>query len=311
MRILIMGSGGVGGYYGGMLASAGNEVTFVARGAHLAALEERGLELRTQGRTIRIDPARATDDPASVADVELALFTVKTYDTEAAARALAPAVGPSTSVLTLQNGIDSVDTLSGILGPERVLAGVTFVASGVVEPGVVAENGFSRQIVVAEPAGGQSDRVARIAETFRAADLDVRVRDDGRQAIWEKFALLAPHASVSAAVGLPIGQIFSVAEAVALYRTLIREFVAVATASGVALPADTEEKIVANFTGAPPGQTSSLQRDFAAQRRVELEYITGTVVRRARQLGLPTPVFDALYAVLKTRAIGFGGLSGG
>src|SRR5262245_34884992 len=139
MRILIMGSGGVGGYYGGVLASAGNEVTFVARGAHLAAIKERGLEVRSQGETIRIAPA---------GPVDLALFTVKTYDTEPAARALAPAVGPETAVLTLQNGIDSVDTLSGILGPDRVLAGVTFVASGVAEPGVVVENGFSRQIVV-------------------------------------------------------------------------------------------------------------------------------------------------------------------
>src|SRR2546428_8664072 len=128
MRILVMGSGGVGGYYGGMLASAGNEVTFVARGAALAAIRENGLEVRTQGKTIRIRPARATDDPATVVDVELALFTVKTYDSEPAARALEPAVGPRTSVLTLQNGIDSVDTLSAILGADRVLAGVTFVA---------------------------------------------------------------------------------------------------------------------------------------------------------------------------------------
>jgi 2-dehydropantoate 2-reductase len=308
MRILIMGTGGVGGYYGAVLASAGNDVTFVARGPHLAAIRERGLELRTQGKTIQIRPARATDDPATTGNVDLALFTVKTYDTESAARALAPAVGRDTAVLTLQNGIDSVDTLSGILGADRVLAGVTFVASGVAEPGVITENGFSRQVVLAEPNGGTSERVERIAAAFKAADLDVRVRDDGRQAIWEKFALLAPHASVSAAVGLPIGQIFSVDEAVALYRTLVREFVAVASATGVTLPPDTEEKIIANFKGAPPGQTSSLQRDFAAQRRVELDYITGTVVRRARQLGVATPGFDALYAVLKTRAIGFGGL---
>src|SRR5262245_25023034 len=172
MRILVMGTGGVGGYYGAILASAGNDVTFVARGAHLAAIRERGLELRTQGRTILIRPARATDDPATASDVELALFTVKTYDTEPAARALAPAVGRDTAVLTLQNGIDSVDTLSGILGGDRVLAGVTFVASGVAEPGVIAENGFSRQVVVAEPNGGTSERVERIAAAFRAADLD-------------------------------------------------------------------------------------------------------------------------------------------
>lgn len=309
MRILIMGSGGVGGYYGGMLAQAGNEVTFVARGAHLAAIQERGLELRTQGKTIAIRPARAVEQPGDVGPVDLALFTVKTYDTETAARALAPAVGPATSVLTLQNGIDSVDMLSAALGAERVVAGVTFVASGMAEPGVIQENGFSRKVVIAEPNGGTSVRVEEIARAFAAADLDVEVRTDGHQAIWEKFALLAPHATVTACCLLPIGQIFVVPESVELYRRLIREFVQVATATGVTLPRDTEEKIIANFEGAPPGQTSSLQRDFAGQRRVELDYITGTVVQRARALGIATPHFDALYATLKTRALAFGGLT--
>jgi 2-dehydropantoate 2-reductase len=304
-----MGTGGVGGYYGGMLAHAGNEVTFVARGAHLVAIQERGLEVHTQGQTISIAPARAVESPADAGEVDLALFTVKTYDTETAAQALKPAVGPNTSVLTLQNGIDSVDLLSAALGADRVLAGVTFVASGVAEPGVIQENGFSRKIVVSEPNGGTSARVEEIARVFKAAELDVEVRTDGRQAIWEKFALLAPHATVTASVLLPIGQIFSVPEAVELYRSLIREFVQVATATGVTLPPDTEEKIITNFKGAPPGQTSSLQRDFAAQRRVELEYITGTVVRRARALGLATPHFNALYAALKVRALAFGGIS--
>ncbi len=308
MRILVMGTGGVGGYYGGVLASAGHDVTFVARGAQLEALQARGLEVRTQGRTIRVQPTRAVGVPTDAGDVELALFTVKTYDTETAARALAPAVGPRTNVLTLQNGIDSVDILSRIIGAERILAGVTLVASGVVEPGVIQENGFSRKIVFGEPSGGTSERVQSLERTLREAGLDAEASTNARQAIWDKFVLLAPHASISALTQTPIGVTRETPEAMELYRAMIAEVKAVGEASGMSFAPDVADTIVGNFMTAPPGQTSSMQRDYAAQRRVELEYITGTVVRRARQLGVPTPAFDALYAILKVRARTFGGI---
>lgn len=308
MRILVMGTGGVGGYYGGVLASAGHDVTFVARGAQLEALQARGLEVRTQGRTIRVQPTRAVGVPTDAGDVELALFTVKTYDTETAARALAPAVGPRTNVLTLQNGIDSVDILSRIIGAERILAGVTLVASGVVEPGVIQENGFSRKIVFGEPSGGTSERVQSLERTLREAGLDAEASTNARQAIWDKFVLLAPHASISALTQTPIGVTRETPEAMELYRAMIAEVKAVGEASGMSFAPDVADTIVGNFMTAPPGQTSSMQRDYAAQRRVELEYITGTVVRRARQLGVPTPAFEALYAILKVRARTFGGI---
>ncbi len=308
MRILVMGTGGVGGYYGGVLASAGHDVTFVARGAQLEALQARGLEVRTQGRTIRVQPTHAVGVPTDAGDVELALFTVKTYDTETAARALAPAVGPRTNVLTLQNGIDSVDILSRIIGAERILAGVTLVASGVVEPGVIQENGFSRKIVFGEPSGGTSERVQSLERTLREAGLDAEASTNARQAIWDKFVLLAPHASISALTQTPIGVTRETPEAMELYRAMIAEVKAVGEASGMSFAPDVADTIVGNFMTAPPGQTSSMQRDYAAQRRVELEYITGTVVRRARQLGVPTPAFDALYAILKVRARTFGGI---
>ncbi len=308
MRILVMGTGGVGGYYGGVLASAGHDVTFVARGAQLEALQARGLEVRTQGRTIRVQPTHAVGVPTDAGDVELALFTVKTYDTETAARALAPAVGPRTNVLTLQNGIDSVDILSRIIGAERILAGVTLVASGVVEPGVIQENGFSRKIVFGEPSGGTSERVQSLERTLREAGLDAEASTNARQAIWDKFVLLAPHASISALTQTPIGVTRETPEAMELYRAMIAEVKAVGEASGMSFAPDVADTIVGNFMTAPPGQTSSMQRDYAAQRRVELEYITGTVVRRARQLGVPTPAFEALYAILKVRARTFGGI---
>jgi 2-dehydropantoate 2-reductase len=309
MRVLVMGTGGVGSYYGGILADSGNDVTFIARGAHLEAMRQRGLELRTGGRTIHLNPVKAFASPAEAGtDFDLVLFTVKTYDTEAAAEAIRPAVSEKTSVLPLQNGIDSVDLLSNAVGREHVLAGVTFVASAVIEPGVAQENGFSRRVVLGEPSGSVTPRAEAVATVLRNADVEVEVRADAMQAVWEKFVLLAPHASVSSACQLPVGDIFRVPEAVELYRTLIREVKAVGEASGFQFKPDIEDSIITMFKGAPPTQMSSMQRDFAAQRRVELEYLIGTVIRRARQFGILTPAFDVLYAVLKTRAISFGGI---
>jgi 2-dehydropantoate 2-reductase len=308
MRILVMGTGGVGGYYGGMLAHAGNDVTFVARSQY-DALRENGLELRTQGKTINVKPAKAVRNPSDAANPDLVLFTVKTYDTASALEALKPAVGPETAVLTLQNGIDSPDQLAAALGAERVLAGVTYVAASQIEPGVVQENGFSRRIVFGELDGKISPRVERILDVMKKAELEAEASTNPRQAQWDKFVLVAPHATISSLNQVPIGVTRETPEAMALYATMVNEVKAVGEASGFTFAPDQAEKIVANFMGAPPGQVSSMQRDYAAQRRVELEALTGTVIRRGREKGVPTPSFEALYAVLKVRAGTFGGLS--
>jgi 2-dehydropantoate 2-reductase len=308
MRILVMGTGGVGGYYGGMLAHAGNDVTFVARSA-AGVLREKGLELRTQGRTVLVKPATVVEDPREAANPDLVLFTVKTYDTASALAALKSAVGPETAVLTLQNGIDSPDQLAAGLGAERVLAGVTYVASSQVEPGVIQENGFSRRIVFGELDGRPTPRVERILEVMRKAELEAESSTNPRQAQWDKFVLVAPHATISSLNQVPIGVTRETPEAMVLYARMVNEVKAVGEASGYTFAPDTAEKIVANFMGAPPGQVSSMQRDYAAQRRVELEALTGTVIRRGREKGVPTPSFEALYAVLKVRAGTFGGLA--
>jgi 2-dehydropantoate 2-reductase len=313
MRVLVMGAGGVGGYYGGMLAHAGHEVTFVARGAHLEALRERGLEVRTQGRTVNIRPASAVARPADAAGrgdaFDLALFTVKAYDTEPAAEALAPALGPQTAVLTLQNGVDSPDVLAALLGAERVLAGVTFIAAAVAEPGIVQENGFSRAVTLGEPGGGGvTPRVRAVVDAFQEAGVEAQPTADARQTLWDKFVVVAPHATISALCQTPVGVTRQTAEAMALYRSMIQEALDVASAAGCTFAPDRADEIVALFRGAPEGQTSSLQRDFGARRRVELEALTGTVVRLGERYGVPTPRFEALYAVLKVRARTFGGL---
>jgi 2-dehydropantoate 2-reductase len=310
MRVLVMGTGGVGGYYGGMLAHAGADVTFVARGRQLEALREKGLELRTQGQTLLIRPAVTFERPNQVAEPpELVLFTVKTYDTATALEALRPAVGPDTAVLTLQNGIDSVDQLGAAFGADRALAGVTYVASSVIEPGVVNENGFSRKVIFGEPDGRVTPRVEAILAAFRRADLDAELSTSPRQALWDKFVLVAPHATISSLCQTPIGLTRRTPEAMELYRAMIGEVKAVGESAGFTFAPDTADRIVQSFMGAPEGQVSSMQRDYAAQRRVELEALTGTVVRRGEQLGVPTPAFRALYAVLKVRASTFGGPS--
>ena len=312
MRVLVMGAGGVGGYYGGVLAYAGHDVTFVARGAHLVALRERGLEVRTQGHSLSIRPATAVARPADAAGqggFDLALFTVKTYDTGPAAAALEPALGPQTAVLTLQNGVDSPDVLATLLGGERILAGVTFIAAAVAEPGVILENGFSRAVTLGEPGGGDvTPRVRTIVRAFREAGLEAQATADARQTLWDKFVVVAPHATISALCQTPVGVTRQTAEAMTLYRSMIQEALDVASAAGYRFAPDRADQIVALFQGAPEGQTSSMQRDYGAQRRVELEALTGSVVSLGKRYGVPTPRFEALYAVLKVRAASFGGL---
>ena len=309
MRVLVMGSGGVGGLCGALLAHQGNEVTFVARGPKLAALRERGLEVRSGGQPLLLRPVRAVSSPAERdGDAELVLFTVKTYDTAEAVQALGPAIGPGTAVLTLQNGVESADQLSAALGTEHVLVGTAVVVSALVEPGVI-EAGPVRKITLGELSGALSPRVEAIAAVLRQAGIEVTVTTNPRRAVWEKLVPLAAHATISSACQLPLGPIRERPEGAALYRQLIEETVAVGRASGVALDEGAADRATALVMGMPPESRSSMERDYQLQRRVELEQLTGTVVRCARDAGVPTPGFDVLYAILRVRALMFGGVA--
>jgi 2-dehydropantoate 2-reductase len=301
-----MGSGGLGGYYGSALAQQGHEVTFVARGAHLAAMQERGLELRSYDGTSERRPVRAVGSPAEAGgDFDLILFTVKGYDAEAAAEALRPAVGPNTAVLTLLNGIDAIDVLSAALGEEHVLAGMTVIAASIVEPGVVRLNAPFRKIVMAEMSGRVTPRVEAIAAALREAGADVTVGSDPRLVVWEKYVPQAPLASLTSVADAPVGAIRDTPEGLALYRTLVDETIAVGRALGVALPPDAAEQAMELLRSLPPTHTTSMQRDFERRGRTEMEQLTGGVARRARRLGVPAPTFDVIYAILKTRAAAF------
>jgi len=304
-----MGAGAVGGFYGAALAARGHEVVFVARGAHLDALRAHGLTIRSQGRSTVIRPVRAVADPAEGGwGVELVLFTVKGYDTEEAARALQSVVDSRTSVLTLQNGVESEARLAVALGADRVLLGATTISTTVSEPGVIDQANPLRRIELGEPSGAVTPRVEAIAAVLRDAGVEIRVSADVRRAVWEKFVRLAPGATLTSACQATIGEARGSPEGAALYRALIAETVAVGRAAGAALPDDAVEAAVAFIATLPAGMKTSMQLDYERRRRVELEDLTGAVVRLGRRLGVATPVYDVAYVILKVRAQAFGGL---
>ena len=313
MRVLVMGTGGLGGYYGSALAQGGHDVVFVARGKHLAAIREHGLTLKSlvTGETTVLQPATAVERPADAPpgpDFDLIIFTVKAFDTEAAAALLPPVVGPNTAILTLQNGVDSVDLIGAVVGAGHILPGTTRINCVIGEPGVIVQNTPYSKLEMGELSGETTPRVTMIAEAFRSLGIEVAVSDEPLREIWTKFIMIAPHATLTSATGQAVAAIRELPEGTALYRSLIEEVAAVGRASGVSLAPDAVERTMDFILNLPPGAKTSMLFDYERENRVELEYLTGTVVRRARALDLPTPQFDALYAVLKVRARAFGGV---
>jgi 2-dehydropantoate 2-reductase len=314
VKFVVVGAGATGGFLGAHLAHAGIDVTLIARGAHLAAIREKGLTLRSlvTGETHVIEPASAVETPADAPpgpDFDLIIFTVKAFDTESAAALLPPVVGPNTAVLTLQNGVDSVDLLSAAVGAEHILPGTTRINCVIGEPGVIVQNTPFSKLEMGELSGEETPRIRMIADAFRGLGIEVFVSDDPLRETWTKFIMIAPHATLTSATGQAVAAIREVPEGAALYRSLIEEVTAVGRASGVNLAPDAVERTMDFIMNLPPGAKTSMLFDYERQKRVELDYLTGTVVRRGRALGIPTPGFDALYAVLKARAIGFGGLT--
>jgi 2-dehydropantoate 2-reductase len=303
-----MGAGAVGGYYGAALLARGHAVTFVARGGHLRAMQERGLAIRSGGRVTVHHPVDAVAEPPGAGDFDLVLFTVKGYDTDAAARALRPALGANSTALTLQNGVDSEERLGAALGGDRILVGTTLLATTLAEPGVIEQANPVRRIELGEPSGAVTTRVEGVASVLRDAGVDVHVTTDVRRAVWEKFIRLAPGATLATACHATIGEVRSTVEGARLYRALIAETVAVGRAAGAQLPEDAVETAVRLIEALPADMRTSMQLDYERRRRVELEEITGAVVRLGRRLGVATPVYDVLYAALKVRAQAFGGL---
>jgi 2-dehydropantoate 2-reductase len=305
VRIAVMGTGGIGGYFGGRLARAGETVAFVARGEHLRAIQRDGLAVRsiTGDFVVR---APATDDPRRVPDlvgpVDLVLFCVKSYDTGAAAEALCPLLGPDTAVLTLQNGVVNVDTLARLLGAARVLGGLVYGFAVIEAPGVVRHTQGGR-IVVGELDGRLTPRVRAFAEAGGRAGFPVEATADVRRALWEKYLMICALSGTTALTRRPIGEIRACAESWRLYRMMLDELAALGRAEGVALPDDAAERSQAAADALNADSYSSLYHDLVQGRRLELEALQGHAVRLGIRHGIPTPALFAVYAALRPAAL--------
>ena len=302
MRIAVLGAGGVGGYYGGLLAHGGHNVAFVARGAHLAALRQRGLRVESVHGDFCVQPVRATDDPAEIGPVDLVLVAVKNYDLESAARAAEPLVGPGTAVLPLLNGLDADRRLAAVLGQGVVLAGLTHISSSLAAPGLVRQISAVRRITLGERDGTETPRAWRIADVLASAGIDVVLSDHIEVALWEKFLFIASISGVCCLARRPLGVVLATAETRDLYLQALREVEAVARAQNVALAPDLVEHTLALSDSFAPETRPSMLVDLEAGRRLELEALNGTVVRLGRSVGVATPVHAVAYAALKPAA---------
>lgn len=305
MRIAMMGAGGIGGYFGGRLAAAGADVTFIARGAHLDAIRANGLAIRSRdcGDAL-IAPATATDDPASVGVVDYVILGVKLWDTEAAGHAIMPMVGPDTTVLSLQNGVAGDDILAPIVGAEKLIAGVAFIASSIEAPGIIRHIGTMQRIVAGERAGGVSDRVTALQEKLKAGGVTADTSDDIQRTIWEKFVFLIGLSSTTTLMDTTLGPIREQPETREMLLGVMRETAAVGQAAGIALPDGFADDRLAFSDGLPVDMTSSMHHDLKAGNRLELPWLAGTVVAMGRDLGVPTPVCQTIYAALLPKAGG-------
>jgi 2-dehydropantoate 2-reductase len=298
MKIAVIGAGGVGGYFGGRLALSGNDVTLIARGHHLDAIRERGLRVRSFHGDFTV-PVAATDAPDQVGPCDAVLFCVKSYDTETAAAQLHPLLDEQTAVISLQNGIDNEEKIAALIGANHVVGGAAFIFSSIVEPGVVVHTGGPAKIVFGELDGVRSPRVERLLMVCREAGIDADIPADIRVVLWTKFAFICATAGLTSAVRLPLGDIRTCPESWELFRRILAEVIALARAEGVPLGEHVIDQQLAFAERLEPGSYSSLHHDLITGKRMELEALHGTVVRRAAECEISTPVSEVIYGMLR------------
>ena len=304
MRIAVIGAGGVGGGFGAALAKAGADVTFVARGAHLAAIKSAGLRIEGGRGETHLVPTQATDDPKAVGPVDYVLFCVKLWDVESAGAHIKPMVGPDTAVIPLQNGIDAPERLIPILGKQAVMGGVAQISASIVAPGVVRQVGTFMRLLFGELDGSPSARGEALYAMCKKAGFDATLSDQIVTELWMKFILLATNASVVAVARQPIGKVRDDPDMQSQWVAAYQEVIAVGKARGVKLPADALDRMLAFNAGAPPSMKPSMALDLERGNRIELPWLGGKVVELGRQLGVPTPTHAFMYAALKPYVMG-------
>jgi 2-dehydropantoate 2-reductase len=304
MRIAVIGTGGIGGPYGAALAKAGSDVTFVARGAHLAAMRENGLRIEGDRGETYIRSAHATDDIASIGPVDFALFCVKLWDVEAVGAQLRPLIGPQTAVIPLQNGIDAAERLIAILGRAPVMGGTAFVTGSIVAPGVIRQTGTYQRMTFGELDGRISERGQRLRDFCEAAGFEGVLSPDILVPIWEKFLMLVPLSSLNALTRLPLGKWRDDTDLCALYEKSLHETVAVGLAEGVLLPPDSVDEARAAMRSMPAYHMTSMGNDLLRGNRIELPWFAGKVVELGRRHAIPTPANGFIHTALKLYANG-------
>ena len=298
-----MGAGGVGAYFGLRLAQGGAEVHLIARGRHLAALQERGLSVRSPAGEMH---ARlpATDDPSEIGPCDYVLFCVKSFDTRDAAKGLPPLMGDQTTIVSLQNGVDNEDAIAQQLGkPQQVMAGVAYVGASVIEPGMVEDVGSPIRLVFGEWNGTRAERGVGLLDACNAARLDAEYSLDIGRELWSKMAFMCAIGGITAASRLPIGELRTVPSTRKMFQAILAEVAQVGRAEGVDLPMDLVDKYMALADRTSPGNFSSLYKDLVAGNRLELEALHGAIVSRAERHGLSVPACESIYALLAPAAL--------
>jgi 2-dehydropantoate 2-reductase len=300
-----MAAGAVGGYYGARMAAAGHDVFFIARGAHRDAMLKDGLRIDSVNGDLHLPKVNVTDDPATVGPVDIVLFAVKLWDTEKAADQARPLLGPKTRVITLQNGVDSYERIAPIVGPERAIAGVTYVVTVIERPGVIKQ-ASKFQSIICGAAGGRADAPLKaFVDAAKAAHIDITLSDNIERDRWHKFIFLSATSGVTAVTRSTMGPILADPDTRALFRSIMAETLAVGRAKGVALdPGFADERMTFADKNVPAGMKASMANDLDRGNRLELDWLAGQVSKLGKELKVPTPVNDTVYAALKLHRMG-------
>jgi len=304
MRIAAMAAGAVGGYFGARMAAAGHDVFFIARGANLAAMKANGLKLESVHGDLHLPKPNVTDDPTSVGPVDIVLFAVKLWDTETAAERARPLVGTNTRVITLQNGVDSVERIAPILGAEQTAGAAAYIATVIASPGVIKQTSRFAKMRFGR-AGTKADPLLQaFADAGKAAKIDIDISTDIDVELWEKFIFLTAMSGSTASMREPIGVIRADPETRGFFRALMEETYAVGKAKGVALAPDFIEGRMKFLDTIEPGMKASMAHDLDRGNRIELDWLAGKVRSLGRALNIPTPANDTVYTVLKLHRLG-------
>jgi 2-dehydropantoate 2-reductase len=305
MRIAAMAAGAVGAYFGARLQAAGHDVFYIARGAHREAIEKNGLRIESVHGDLHLPKVNVTDDPGKVGPVDVVIFAVKLWDTEKAAEQTKPLLGPNTRVVTLQNGVDSYERIAPIVGPERAIPGVTYVVTVIEQPGVIKQASQFQRIICGTHDGRADAPLKAFADAAKAAGIDIAVSDNIARDRWHKFIFLSATSGSTAVTRSTMGPILADPDTRALFRNIMQETYAVGRAKGVAL----EDGLVDGFmvladNNVPRDMKASMANDLDRGNRLELDWLAGEVCRLGRELKVPTPVNETVYAALKLHRMG-------